>query len=188
MVAGAGDQSLWLYVPGERGQMGARIAGGRDLRTARGQRIREFAGEHIIKRNHSVRRISSEAANEADRERLGGDVHGQIEMINRSDPLADDKGAGADASQRSDRIGTAPQQRQWHRDETGPEYREQRKNAFDSVGELHGDNGITTQSHAPQTRADRPDGPIGLRIGQAAWRAVDEAFAIGWINQREGTG
>ena len=64
-------------------------------RILRGGRLDDAAvGDDLVERDHAVRQIAAESADIADREGLGGGVHGQIGVVDAVDHLGRDDRAG----------------------------------------------------------------------------------------------
>ena len=112
--------------------------------------------EDIVERHDAVRQVLAEAAQEADGEGLGRDVHREIAMHDVADALAADQRARRDAAERRRRIGMAPQQRQRRGDQSGAHHGEQRDHALHRVGKLDRHHGVGRQAEA---RAAAPRAP-----------------------------
>ena len=144
--------------------------------------------KNILDRHHAVGQLLAEAAQEADRERLGRDVHCEVAMIDVADALAADQRARRDAAQRRRGVGMAPQQRQGRGDQAGAHHREQRDHAFHRVGKLDATTASVGRPKSRKPRRERRDGTVGLRVSEAAHRPVGEGRAVGRIDQRERIG
>ena len=112
----------------------------------------------------------------------------ELAMIEIADAAAGDQRLGADARERGDRVGAAPQQRQRRRDHSRPQHAKHRQDVFDDVGQLDADDGVGRQAHAAQPPGDRRDHAVGLGIGQAPRSAVGEVFPVRRIGERERVG
>ena len=91
-------------------------------------------------------------------------------------------------AERACHVGAPPQQRQRHSDHAGAQHAEDRQHALDGVGELDADDGIGLQAERAQPGRDRGNHAVRLGVGEAARRAVGEAFAVGRIGERKGVG
>ena len=80
--------------------------------------------EDVVERHHAVRQVLAEAAQEADGERLGRDVHCKVAMHDVADPLAADQRARRHAAERRRRIGMAPEQGERCGDQSGAHHGE----------------------------------------------------------------
>ncbi len=109
------DKAVGADVPGDDGHMRRRIDGPRDRRRGidGGSRV------EIVERNDSVRQIGAESAHLADIEDVGGDIHRQRAVIDRSDSPAHDQRRGADPLERGGAVGLTPEQRQGTGDQSG---------------------------------------------------------------------
>ena len=133
--------------------------------------------------------VAAEAADIADRKDLGGDLHGEVEMIDRADPPAHDQRIGADAAR-----ARPPHSARRHNSGSGIAISPARSTPS-SVSTLSTVLAICmptiasrVQPHAAQPPGDGRDHAIGLRIGEAARLAVGEAVAVGRIEQRNVVG
>ena len=87
------------------------------------KRIGLVGAEEVVERHDPVRQIAAEAADIADREDVGGDVHRQLAQIDVADASAGDQRLGADQRQRGDGVGRAPQERERRGDQPGAQDR-----------------------------------------------------------------
>ncbi len=163
--------------------MRARLARARGVRA--GQRIERLRDEQVVEGDDAVGRRIAVAADVTDREDLGRDLHGEVVVVHLADSAADDQGVRADPAERRHRLGAPPQERQRHRDQSGPDDAEDRERALHRVGGLNGDHGVGAQPHTAQPAGDGRHHAIGLRIGEAARLAGGEASTIRWIDERD---
>ena len=94
-------------VESDGGKVGGRIA--LPFAIERRHRVELFAREQIVERHDAVGQVGAKTADIADRKHVGGDAHGEVTMIDAADMAAGDQRLGADARERCDRIGAAPQ-------------------------------------------------------------------------------
>ena len=186
MIARDRHDTAFADVESDCGDVGGGIVV--PLAIERRRRIERLRAQQIVERHHAVGQVFSEAADVADGEYVGGDGHGELAMIERADTAAGDQCFGADARQRRDGIGAAPQKRQRRDDHSRAQYAEYGENVLDDVGQLDADDGVGRQSHAAQPPGDRRDRTVGLGVGQPSRLAVGEAFAVDRVNEGERVG
>jgi hypothetical protein len=102
--------------------------------------------ENIIERNDTIRERVAEAAHEANRENLGGDVHDDLGMIGLADAANRDQGARRERAERGDRVGLPPQQRQGRSNHPGAQHAQQSNHALGDVGCLQRDDRARRQA------------------------------------------
>lgn len=104
MSAGNRQEAVCADFPGDHRHMGGRVH--RALDFVEGVEL--FGGEQIVEPHHPVRQVVAEAADVADREDVGRDMHRQFAQIDVADPSAGDQGLGPDQRQRVDGVSLAP--------------------------------------------------------------------------------
>ncbi|MGX1061852.1 hypothetical protein AB7M39_001217 [Bradyrhizobium diazoefficiens] len=124
------------------------------------------AGQDLVERGHAFGQVGAEAADMADRERLGRSVHREVGIADAVDPAHGDDGARGGAVERSGQFRVAPEQRQHGDDETGAMGGEHRQHELDRVRQLDCDDGIGRQARFDEIGRQRLDGGIGLGIAQ----------------------
>jgi len=158
------------------------VIGGRALAFDRRRLVIAF--EDVVERNDAVGQVLAEAAQEADGEGLGRDMHREVAVHDVPDPLAADQRARRDAAERRRRIGMPPEQRERCGDQPGAHHGEQRDHAFHRVGKLDRHHGVGRQPELAQSRRERRDGAVCLRIAEPAHRSVGEGGPVGRVDQR----
>ena len=173
-------------VEGDGRKVSGRIA--RPFAIEQRYRVELFGREQIVERHHAVGQVGAKAADIADRKHVGRNPHGELAVIDAPDMAASDERLGADARERCDRFGPAPQQRQGRGDHAGPHHAENGENVLDDVGQLDADDGVGRQLHLAQAPGDRRDHAVGLGKSEAPRRAVGESFAVRRVGQRQRLG
>src|SRR5262245_26874959 len=85
------NRAVGRHVPGDQREMRAGAGIGTPLGVECGQRIEPLGVKQILERDQTIGCIAAKAANVADRENLGGDLHRQIVVIDGADPSAHDQ-------------------------------------------------------------------------------------------------
>ena len=178
------NRSFRRDVPGHQRHVRGRVAGAGEFR----ERLARVAGHQVVERHHAVGEAFAEAADIADREHIGGDLHRQIAVIDVADPRGGDDGLGAHLVERESRIGAPPEQRQRHGDHAGAQNAEDRQHAFGGVGQLDADHRVGLQPELAQPHGDGGDDAVRLGKRQAVRRAVGEGLAVERIGDGDGVG
>jgi hypothetical protein len=182
MIARHRHEAPFAHVEGDRRKV--RRRGGLPLALERRDGVELVGREQIVERHHAVRQVGAEAAHVADGEHFRGHAHAERAVLEIADAPAGDQRLGADAGERGDRVGAAPQKRQRRDDHSRPQYAKHRQDVFDDVRHLHADDGIDRQAHAAQPPGDRRHHAVGLGIGQAPRSAVGEVFPVRRVGER----
>ena len=191
MIARDRQQAVFADVERDGRDMGGGI--GLPLPLERRHGVELFGVEQIVERHDAVGERFAEAADIADRKHLGGCAQRQLSVIEGAGLAArhltaGDQRLGADARQRGDHVGAAPQQRQRRDDHARPQHAEHGQHVLDDVGQLHADDGIGRKPHAAQPSGDRRHHAVGFGIGEPPRRAVGERPAVWRVDQRQRVG
>ena len=144
--------------------------------------------EHIVERDHAVRRVLAESTDVADWKQLRRHLHGDLGLCIRADAHAGEDRPGADATKRVGGVLPVPKQRQGRGDHAGAQDPEQRQHALHHVGQLQRHHRVGGKPEFAQPCGDCANRPVGLRISQPARGAVGEGRAVGRIGQRHRVG
>jgi hypothetical protein len=123
----------------------------------------DFSGEQIVERHHAVGQVRCRSRRRSGSKTLPRRRAWRIGMIERADAAAGDQRLGADARQRGDRIGAAPQQRQRRRDHARAHHAENGEDIFHVLGNWM----PTIASVGSPMRRSRPAIAVTMRSASA---------------------
>ena len=150
------------------------------------QRVGCPAVQQVVKRDDPVGEERAEAANIAQRENLSRNMHCEIAMIAVVDAGHRDERARSDPRQGRAAVSLAPEQWQRGSDHSRTQNAENCEYALDRIRQLQRHHGICRQSELAQPHCDGCDDQIGLRIGDAARRAIGELLTVRRIAKCDG--